>query len=278
MKFFTHIFFTIAALFCAITFGSSATTAYANDIEIIDVNDNFANDTTTFSSMVYDLNKDEVFTIADLVLTKAALEDGTLAEKDFWNVCNLLLGYEVEVEVEEYNLDDIQVTPEIIDWVTAQTASYCVDRYFDDTIGRITFLNDGKVTVVYSEKISAVNEIISMVSEGSYITIFGINSENHLCIENFAEMDLDDLSIEFAIEQLAEVGEFDHFVVMENGTTVRFYFRNNFSIKELRLSRIDEIEIPIETFTYNGTFITIGITADGKLALDTYSFDIAPIN
>ena len=130
-------------------------------------------------------------------------------------------------------------------------------------------------TEVTMKKKSSVRICLGDVATGDYLTMIGLNAENEFCIDHYSECDLDYFTSEFTKDAIESAGEFQSFEVIDSTTVVRFFFKDNFATTELRLSRIGEIVSPIETFVYEGEVITIGVTADGEVALDTYSFDLA---
>lgn len=273
-KIFTFVF-TVVSFVAIMSCVTSNINCYAADDEITTAMtakiDSYELDIT--AEMVYDFNQDGENTIADLVIAKDQLDAGTLAERDYHNVFLLMTDFPVNIRYQEFNLDDIQITPDVIFWLETKLTGYCIDRNNNHDETDVIFLNNGRVTRFYSQKKTPVVLPLGEVFAGHYLTMVGLNTENEFCIDHYSECDLDYFTHEFAEDAIESAGEFQSFEVID--TTVRFFFKNNFITTELRLSRIGEIVSPIETFVYEGEFITIGVTADGEVALDTYSFDLA---
>lgn len=266
-KIFTFVF-TVVSFVAIMSCVTSNINCYAADDEITTAMtakiDSYELDIT--AEMVYDFNQDGENTIADLVIAKDQLDAGTLAERDYHNVFLLMNDFPVNIRYQEFNLDDIQITPDVVFWLETKLTGYCIDRNNNHDETAVIFLNDGRVTRFYSAKKSSVEICLGSVATGDYLTMVGLNAENEFCIENYGECDLDYFTPDRCKEIIKEAGEFHTFFV--DDTTVRLFFDNNFITRELRLSRIGEIVSTIETFVYEGEVITIGITADGEVALD----------
>ena len=232
---------------------------------------------------VYDLNNDGQYTVADLVIAKNAVNNGTLAESDYHNIYRLMNDMPVKMKIQEFNLDNILVTPATIEWIETKLAGYCTSVSFAENAFEVTLLNNGRVTRIISSKVGYSETLIGRAASDDVIW-FGVSSNQEFIVDNsysfylyemneYEMWDLDDMSPTSATTLIKRAGKFQKFIVEED--YVRFFFNNGFTDFEICVQHIDEIETPIETFVFEGEFITIGVTADGEVALDTMSFDIA---
>lgn len=244
------------------------------------INDNYVN--------CYDFNSDGEHTMSDLVLAKKLLDDGKIAEKDFLNVSNLVIGNDVEVSYEKFYLEEYEVNESSISDILSIIASHCVDYEFDGDEVRYCFLNDGIVTEMRCANIGISEEIVSTIIHDDVLNVIGVSPKEEFIIDSYRSFDiphefseyehwdLDSSSPSFANMMLTTSGKFQKFIVEqpESSTFVRFFFDNGVTVTELTIERIGEIQEEIRTFVYENEKITVGITADGKVAVDTYSFDI----
>lgn len=278
-KIFTFVF-TVVSFVAIMSCVTSNINCYASD-EITTMTSE--NDSNELDVTVYDLNNDGQYTVADLVIAKNAVNNGTLAESDYHNIYRLMNDMPVKMKIQEFNLDNILVTPATIEWLATKLTGYCTSVSFDGKIFEVTLLNNGRVTKLLSSTVEHSETIIGRAASDDIIW-FGVSSNQEFAVDswysfylweiNKYEMwDLDDMTSGIATDLIDRAGKFQYFVVEDD--QVRFFFNNGVTDFEICVQRIDEIETPIETFVFEGEFITIGVTADGEIALDTMSFDIA---
>ena len=276
-KTFTAMTTILTVLACTIPFAST-TTAFAAKID----NDG--------REAYYDLNNDGEYTIADLVIADKLVDDGRFAKKDFYNVCDLMFGNDIIVNFNGCNIEELWVDEDTISNIQAAVSSYCVGYEYDGEEVRYRFLNDGTVTELRCANFGISETTVAAPVYDDVLNVIGISPDRKFIIDDYRSFDLphqfatyghwnlDETTPYFADMMLHTSGKFENFVVettSPESTFVRFSFNNGITLTELDVHRIAPIEKEIRTFVYDGEEITVGITADGKVALDTYSFDIA---
>ncbi len=83
------------------------------------------------------------------------------------------------------------------------------------------------------------------------------------------------MNYHYANNLLYVSGKFENFLVTPEYGYVQLWFNNGVTVTEINVNRIAPIEKVLRSFEYEGETLNIGVTADGKVAVDTYSFDIA---
>lgn len=241
-------------------------------------------------SEYYDLDADGHFSICDAVIAYKLVDEGKLAYTDYENVVKLVLNEPVHVEFEEFDIDDLEVNEDTLFELEAIAASHCIGYEFSDGSVRYRHLNDGKVTEWRCSRISTNETNYFIFVKDGVQNVLGVTPEGKYSIDEnlsfdlphqFAEnefWDLDRSTPSFAKFLLQSAGKFESFTVdfpNEDTTAVRFMFNNGFTRRVVSLERIEPIVEILESYVYENEEINIGITADGKVALDTYSFDLA---
>ena len=263
---------TLTALLCATTL-SMPNTTYAAE----------SNDLTKY----YDLNNDGEVSIADAVLANSLLEDGRFSKQDFLNVCNLLVGNDVSMSFEEFDIDGMDTSESSIRKIESTVSSYCVGYDFDGIMVTYRYLNDGIVSEMHCSDIGISETTIAIPVYDNVQNVIGISPEGKFTIDAWRSFDLphefnayevwdlDDVTPAYANSLLYTSGAYESFIVTPEYGYVQIWFNNGVTVTELNLNRIAPIEKELRSFVYDGEKITIGVTADGEVAVDTYSFDIA---
>ena len=238
----------------------------------------------------YDLDADGHFSICDAVIAYKLVDEGKLAYTDYENVVKLVLNKPVQVEFEEFDIDDLEVNEDTLFEMQAIASSYCVDYEFSEGCVRYRHLNDGKVTEWRCSRLSTNETNYFIIVKDGVQNVLGVTPEGKYAIDENISFDLphqfvadefwdlDESTPSFAKYLLQSAGKFESFTVdfpNENTTAVRFMFDNGFTRRVVSLERIEPIVEIIGSYVYENERINIGITADGKVALDTYSFDLA---
>ena len=239
----------------------------------------------------YDLNNDGLHNVADVVISAKLLEEGSFTSTDVSNVCNLMIGKDIEIDFQEMDIEGYDATSEEdIAEIERITSGHCVDYKLEEPFCvRYRFLYDGMITELRCSSDDFIDTAVAVLTYDGVQNVIGISADNEFVIDNATSFDLphefhpyecwdlDDRSPSSAKALLTGSGKFQYFEVnpTSDGCSVRFFFDNALTVTELNLERVAEIEQEIRTFCYDGEYITVGITADGQVALDTYSFDIA---
>ncbi|MBP3502294.1 MAG: hypothetical protein J6K42_02295 [Clostridia bacterium] len=238
----------------------------------------------------YDLDENGCFSICDAVLAYKLVEEGRLSYSDYENVVKLMLGEPVNMEFEEFDIDDLEVNDDTIFTMQTIVFSYCVGYEFESYGSvRYRYLNDGKITEWRCSRFSSNEVNFGILEKDGVQNVLGIAKDKFAIDENisfdlphkfneYEFWDLDDTTPSFAKCLLKSSGKFESFVVdlsNEETTSVRFKFNNGFTCREFSIERIEPVVEILGSYVYEQERINIGVTADGKVALDTYSFDIA---
>ena len=249
----------------------------------------FATEISNLNSY-YDLNKDMEYTISDAVLAKQLLNEGRFSKQDFLNVCNLIVGDEIHIEFEEFDIEGMEVSDASISKLQSIISSECIDYNFDGITVTYRYLNNGVITEIHCSDIGISETTIAYPMYNNIQNVIGISPEGTFCIDAYRSFDLphefnayevwdlDDVTPAFANSLLYTSGAYENFIVTPvtpQNTYVQIWFNNGVTITELNINRIAPIEKELRSFIYEGEEITIGVTADGTIAVDTYSFDIA---
>lgn len=240
--------------------------------------------------IAYDFNGDHKWSVKDAIMAQKLVDEGKLSSADLELTLKLVLGEDIEVEFQEFDIDDLTVSEQSIFTIQAACESYCIGYEFDGTSVRYRFLNDGMITELRCSNISPAETLFEKCVYDGVMNFIGISEDGRFVIDSvnsfdlphevvqFEEWDLDDTTPEFAEYLLRNSGRFLNFEVenSNSGTTsVRFFFDNGFKRTVLALERITPIEYEICDFVYENEIIRVGVNGEGKIALDTYSFDIA---
>lgn len=235
----------------------------------------------------YDLNNDGELSIADAVLVNSLLDDGRFSKQDFLNVCNLIVGNEVKMGFEEFDIDGMDTSDSSIRKIESTVSSYCIGYDFDGITVTYRYLNDGIVTEMHCSDIGISETTIAIPVYDNVQNVIGISPEGKFTIDACRSFDLPHEFNAYEVWDLADVtppyansllytsGAYENFIVTPKYDYVQIWFNNGVTVTELNLNRIAPIERELRSFVYDGEKITIGVTVDGKVAVDTYSFDIA---
>ncbi|MBR3002793.1 MAG: hypothetical protein IKF38_04455 [Clostridia bacterium] len=273
----------LTALLCVTTL-SMPKSAYAAE----------SNDLTKY----YDLNNDGEFSVFDAVLANHLLENGRFSKQDFLYVCNLIVGNEVNIGFEEFDIDEMDTSD--IRKIESTVSSYCVGYDFDGITVTYSYLNDGVVTKMHCSDIGIVDTAIAIPVYDNVRNLIGISPEGKFAIDarkfwdilphaslataplpngfNAYEVwNLDEVHPSTAKCLLYTSGMYENFdtITTPQYDFVQIWFNNGITVTELSLNRIAPIVKELRSFVYDGEQITIGVTADGKVAADISSFDIA---
>lgn len=272
MKKTTVIMTTLATLMCATSLAMPKTAQAAESYDL---------------THYYDLNNDGEFSISDAVLANQLLDDGRFSKQDLLNVCNLAVGNEVSMSFEEFDIDGMDTTEDSIFKIQATTSAYCVGYEYDGITVTYRYLNDGVVSEMHCSDIGISETTVAIPVYDNVQNVIGISPEGKFTIDacnsfdlphefNAYEVwDLDEMSPNFANSMLYASGKYENFIVTPGYDYVQIWFNNGITVTELNINRIAPIVKELRSFVYENEKITIGVTADGKVAVDTYSFDIA---
>lgn len=276
MKKATIFMATLATLMCATSLATPKTTHAAETVQ--------NNDLTKY----YDLNNDDEFSISDAVLANQLLDDGRFSKQDFLNVCNLIVGNEINMSFEEFDINEMEVNEDSIFKIQSTVSSYCVGYDYDGITVTYRYLNDGVVSEMHCSLLDIVETVIAIPTYNDVPEFIGISPNNELVIDAnrfwsfkhheikpYEVWDLDDMNYHYANSLLYVSGKFENFLVTPEYGYVQLWFNNGVTVTEINVNRIAPIEKVLRSFEYEGETLTIGVTADGKVAVDTYSFDIA---
>lgn len=268
------IFMTaLATLMCATSLATPKTTQAAEAVQ--------SDDLTKY----YDLNDDGEFSITDAVLANQLLDEGSFSKNDFLNVCNLVVGNEVNMNFEEFDLDGMENNRDSIFKLQSLASSYCVGYEFDGITVTYRFLNDGVVSEMHCSDIDITETAVAVLTFDGKPNIVGITPDGKLAldvaqfysrdmeIKPFKVIVLDDLYYMEANSLMYTSGKYENFLVTPYSGNVQIWFDNGLTITELRVNRVAPIVKELKSFVYENEKITVGVTADGKVAVDTYSFD-----
>lgn len=238
----------------------------------------------------YDLNEDNEFSISDAVLAKQLLEKGRFGKHDFINVCHLIVGDEINIGFEEIDIEGMEVSDTSISKIKSIISSECIDYNFDGITVTYRYLNDGVITELHCSDIGISETTIAVPVYDGIQNVIGVSPEGNFTIDAWRSFDLphefnayeiynlDNVTPEYANSLLYTSGAYENFLISKitnKDTLIEIWFNNGITVTELNIYRIAPIEKELRSFVYEGEEITIGVTANGTVAVDTYSFDIA---
>lgn len=273
----TTIFMTtLAALLCSATL-ITVPNAYATET---------TENTNTELENYYDLNTDGEFSIADAVIANQLLNDGRFSKQDFLNVCELIVGNEINMSFEEFDLEGMEVSNSTISKIEATVSSYCVGYDFDGITVTYRYLNNGVISEMHCSDIAISERTIAIPVYNNIQNVIGVSPEGTFVIDaarsfdlphdfNVYEVwDLDNVTPAYANFLMHTSGAYENFITTPDHSLVQIWFNNDVTITELRARRIAPIEKELKSFVYEDEKITVGVTADGKVAVNITSFDI----
>lgn len=273
----TTIFMTtLAALLCSAT--------------LVTVPNTYATETTENTNIelenYYDLNTDGEFSIADAVIANQLLNDGRFSKQDFLNVCELIVGNEINMSFEEFDLEGMEVSNSSISKIEATVSSYCVDYDFDGITVTYRYLNNGVISEMHCSDIAISEKTIAIPVYNNIQNVIGVSPEGTFVIDAARSFDLphdfnvyevwnlDDVTPAYANFLMHTSGAYENFLTTPDHSLVQIWFNNDVTITELRARRNAPIEKELKSFVYEDEKITVGVTADGKVAVNITSFDI----
>ena len=257
---------TLATLLCATPLATNATS--------------FKTDEDANYTKYYDLNQDGEFTISDAVLAKEMVDEDVLSKQDFLNVCNLVIGNDIDMELNGFSIDDVHAANDSNNLIQSITSQYCVDYSFDGIEVAYRYLHDGVITELRCSDIGISETTVATACFNNVMCVIGISPKNTYTIDAVRSFDLPhefakyeafnltDVAPRFANYLLYTSGRYENFLATPDGSMVEVWFDNGVTITELQIygNNSSPIEKELRSFEYEGETLTIGVTAEGNIA------------
>ena len=180
----------------------------------------------------------------------------------------------------------MEVSNSSISKIKATVSSYCVDYDFDGITVTYRYLNNGVISEMHCSDIAISEKTIAIPVYNNIQNVIGVSPEGTFVIDAARSFDLphdfnvyevwnlDDVTPAYANFLMHTSGAYENFLTTPDHSLVQIWFNNDVTITELRARRIAPIEKELKSFVYEDEKITVGVTADGKVAVNITSFDI----